>query len=73
MTSLSLKKLKLFFTLKRGHKGQFICIQKNNKSAAIFGAKFLLCSIVMSGKNSHDTVSKHYGRGGLAVLQRNFT
>ena len=36
MTSLSCKKFKRIFTLKRGHKGQFICIQKNIKSAAIF-------------------------------------
>ena len=32
MTSLSCKKFKRIFTLKQGHKGQFICIQKNIKS-----------------------------------------
>ena len=34
--SLSCKKFKIIFTLKRGHKGEFICIQKNIKSATIF-------------------------------------
>ena len=37
MTSFSCKKFKRMFTLKRGHKGQFKCIQKNIKSAAIYG------------------------------------
>ena len=36
MTSLSCKKFKRIFTLKRGHEGQLICIQKNIKSAAIY-------------------------------------
>ena len=35
MTSLSCKKFKRIFTLKRGHKGQFICTQKNIKSHAV--------------------------------------
>ena len=35
MTSLPCKKFKKIFTLKRGHKGQFICIQKNIKLTAI--------------------------------------
>ena len=61
MTSLSLKKFKIIFTLKQGHKGQFMWIQTNIKSASIFIAKFSLCSIVMKGQNSHDTASKRYG------------
>ena len=36
MTSLSCKKFKIIFTLKRGHEGQLICIQKNIKLAAIY-------------------------------------
>ena len=36
MTSLPCKKFKITFTLKRGHKGQFICLQKYIKSAAIY-------------------------------------
>ena len=37
MTSLSCKKFKIIFTLKRGHEGQLICIQKNIKlMAAIY-------------------------------------
>ena len=36
MTSLSCKKFKRIFTLKRGHEGQLICIQKHIKLAAIY-------------------------------------
>ena len=42
ITSLSCKKLKIIFTLKRGDKGQFLCIQKNIKSAAIFEQDILV-------------------------------
>ena len=71
MTSLSFMKFKIIFTVKRGLKDQFIYLQKNIKSAAIVCSKFSLCSIVMSGKNSHDTASKPFGGGGLSVLRRN--
>ena len=56
----------------------FYIIQKNIKAAVIFSATFSLCSIVISGQNSHDTASKHYGGGGgggaiYLFLARNFT
>ena len=50
ITSLSCKKLKIIFTLKRGDKGQFICIQKNIKSAAIF-EQGLLVKETCPGRN----------------------
>ena len=46
MTSLSCKKFKRIFTLKRGHQDQFICIQKNIKSAANFQQGLLLPLII---------------------------
>ena len=56
----------------------FYIIQKNIKAAVIFSATFSLCSIVISGQNSHDTASKHYGGGGQFIcfwqgILHNFT
>ena len=55
----------------------FYIIQKNIKAAAIFSATFSLCSIVISGKNSQDTASKHYWEGGVYLfwqgILHNFT
>ena len=41
MTSLSCKKLNIVSTLKRGHKDQFICIQKNIKLAAFMNKVYI--------------------------------